>query len=445
MMRKMFFLFSIAGIFCPGIISADEIPVLESVSIDHVSMVDKYSFDERIVIEGQNLDRILFDDSYELWFGDREPATALSGNDAELQTTFSLTPEFHVNVDEVYIRLLKDGELVQILDSPIRVINPIYDSYRKGGLKKFLHKTNRKKASKRTVGLNVHWALGAQGDDELYEKKLDKSHTKWAREFIAFDTFVGESRNSWIKRYDTIFDEYEQRHIRVVAMLAYGDNRNGADRYIAPNQDQWEDFVRTVTQRYRNQVDAWEVWNEPDNPTYMHGNSLESMHNLLKWSYPLIKHYDPTSTVLNGPIASIENTEYVHELYQQSGQYFDELAIHLYYCDEYVQYGNSNEKLFHDIEQLRSAIPENKRSKPMWITEMGCSLGTEGIDTQIQRTYLQKTTKHLLKTGYFRTILLFDFRDRPDLNDPYESNFGLMDYEGVSKPAWKWYRRLPKK
>lgn len=404
-------------------------------------MIKKLSFDKSLRIEGTNLDELLFNEEYELRL-DSEVAQQLSGNDSEITATFSLTPKAFRYKRFAYVSLYHNDEHVQTLTPAIRIYNPLFKKYKRRHTQRFLRNTRNRKASKRTVGLNVHWSLGGIGSDDLYRQKLQHSHTRWVREFVYFETLIGENRQNWLERYDAIFDEYRQQHMRVVVMLAYGDTRNGADRYVPPTQDQWQSFVRTVVKRYRNSVDAWEIWNEPDSPSYMHPNTPKALHPLLKTGYPIIKHYDPGSIVLNGPIGDITNTDFVKKMYKRSGKYFDELSIHLYYCDEYVHNGN-NGKLFEDLERLQEAIPPQRRKQKIWVTELGCSLGTQGVNTQIQKQYMKSATTKLLATGKFRTILLYDFRDRPFLNN-YEAQFGLMSEDGTNKPIWKWYRKLPK-
>ncbi len=418
---------------------AGGLPTITAASTDFVAMTSKLSFDKTIALYGENLDYILFND-VQVRLGP-EVATTVSGNATGVNVTFSLTPAEFTHDTDYYIELWEGDARITRFEQPVRVSNPLFYSPAPRKTRKFINNTKNKKVTKRTVGLNVHWALGAAEDeDELFEQKIDNSKTKWVREHISYADVMGENGRGWLERYDEVMLRYKEKNIRVVAMLAYG---SGDDVFVPPSKKEWARFVRKVSKRYAPYVDAWEVWNEPDSPSFMKPNTVAAVKQLMKSAYGLLKYYDPTSVVLNGPIGDISNTKFVRNMYKKAGQYFDELSIHLYYCDEYVHNGN-NGKLFQDLDALYKAIPRARRDQKIWITELGCSNGTAGVDDALQKRYLKKTVRRLVKTGRFRTILLYTIRNRPYLG-AYEANFGLMNDEGVNKPAWGWYRRIPRK
>jgi hypothetical protein len=423
-------------------VPVDPTPVVTGVSTDFIAIPSKQPFHKYITIEGTNLDHLIFNPVV-ITFG-TAIAEEVIGNDTAVRLSFTLNPADYVYRDTYPIDIYENGQLLLRVQPFIYVSNPLFHPYEKQKTRRFLSNTDNTKSTKRTIGLNYHWGLGADADDlNLYENALSDSRTRWVREFIDYDVIMGENQAGWFERYDKAMLEYKEKDVRVVAMLAYGTETNGRDRYAPPSEKEWRQFVRTVVKRYRNQVDAWEIWNEPDSPDYMHPNTVNALHPLLKSSYGLIKQYDPDSVVLNGPIANIKHTKFVKNLYKKSGKYFDELSIHLYYCDEYMQYGD-NSKLHEDVERLTAAIPKERRNQKMWITEFGCSLAVPGVSEKKQQSYLKRTSKELLKTGRFHTILLYDLRDRPFM-DPYEAQFGLLTAEGQPKPSWEWYHSIPKK
>ena len=354
---------------------AESAPVIHAISTDFIAMTSKLSFDKTIALHGENLDTLLFD-GLTIKLGP-ETAREVSGNSTAVNATFSLTPkEFKHNTD-YYVSVYDGDQLVFTVDQPAHVSNPLFARYKKTRPRKFFRNTPRKrKPTKRNVGLNVHTALGAttQADNELFQRKLANTNTLWVREHISFAEVMGPNGRGWLERYDEVMRDYKQQGKRVVVMLAYGDDTPGRDRFVPPTKSQWRRFVRRVVKRYRNMVDAWEVWNEPDSPSYMHPNTVKALAPLMRTAYPILKHYDPNSIVLNGPIGDITNTDFVKQLYKKAGRYFDELSVHLYYCDEYVHNGN-NGKLWEDWAALELAIPEHRRRQKVWVTELGCSTG----------------------------------------------------------------------
>ena len=190
-------------------------------------------------------------------------------------------------------------------------------------------------------------------------------------------------------------------------------------------------------------IDAYEIWNEPDIDKFLSPPSAAALAPLLKVAYPIIKKNAPDSTVLNGPIGNIRTTAFVKDLYAQAGDYFDELSVHAYYCDEYVRDGNVS-VLVSDFNDIANARPLNKRSGKIWITELGCSMESSSVDETVQKNHNAVATQALLATGKVRLIQLYTIINRPDQNE-HEANFGLLYDDGREKQSWQWYEALPSK
>lgn len=73
---------------------------------------------------------------------------------------------------------------------------------------------------------------------------------------------------------------YRAHYLKVLGMLStaprwasnVGEGRDGYfDQYYQPQDlEAWQDYVRTITTRYRGVVDAWQVWNEPWGDQFWH-------------------------------------------------------------------------------------------------------------------------------------------------------------------------------
>lgn len=92
----------------------------------------------------------------------------------------------------------------------------------------------------------------------------------------------------------------------------------------------WTDFVGKMTERYKDRVDTWEVWNEPHLPgysCYWH-DTPENFVAILKSAYETIKRIQPDSKIWMGGIALRYLPFYDKILSLGAGKYFDYLAIH---------------------------------------------------------------------------------------------------------------------
>lgn len=413
-------------------------PEITSVSSDWLSVVKRSQENfSTIAIYGDNFSDLIFNDNVNIYLGDFQGLN-VAGNNEAINATFYF--DKNNAPDGTYYLSVKEGDdVIYQSDIPIRIFNPYGAKYQKPKLKKFFKNTKNKKVSKRTVGLNVHQTMaGDSANDPEYQDKLENSKTKWAREHFSHQLIMGSEQSGWVTRYDKIMQEYDNDNIRVVGMLAYDKNQN----YTKPSIGAWKKYVRYTVRRYRNYVDVWEIWNEPDSDEYLNPNTISEYAPLLKSASKIIRHYDPNSKVLNGGIADISKVNYIDNLYEYH-KYFDALNIHLYYCGEYVLNGNNNAQR-EAMETLEETIFKGKRKKKVWITEIGCSLGATGVNQNTQRDYLRKSSSYLLKRGYVQNILLYTTRDR-DLSDKYEAYFGLMDLDFQNRKAWKWYRKVPRK
>lgn len=279
------------------------------------------------------------------------------------------------------------------------------------------------------VGLNVHWALGGFNKDDSYRFWLHHSKTRWAREHFYTEVFLVEKPEAWFERYDNILNEYHRQGIKVLAMLAYGPEQGD---FQQPNLQVWEYFVRTIVHRYKDQVAAWEIWNEPDSATYLTPPNPETYGPILEVAYRTIKNVDPDTIVLNGGLAW-PNPYFAEKLFKNYNQYFDRLAVHAYYCRD------NNSQLMADLNSLQEVVNRYRPGEKIWLTELGCS----SFDESFQKSYLENTTNQLLAAGFTEKIFLYNIRNR-DTGDAYEDHFGLLTLDMRPRLAWEWYSNLPR-
>ncbi len=284
------------------------------------------------------------------------------------------------------------------------------------------------KTSKDTVGLNVHLALdGGASFDALMINKLEASHTKWVRE--QFDFSVDPVNTHWADRYETIRNYYRGIDINIIGMLS------GLAEDM-PSITAWKTFVADVVSQHKDYIKVWELWNEPDLNKFLDPNTVSNYIPYLQAGYEAVKSVDPNALVLNAPV-SWPNASFVEGLYQQGSSYFDELALHVYYCDQYKADGNLGD-LQRDFANVLAVKNKYRPSDKIWITELGCSTYGEYSET-FQEQYLSAVVPYLLSTGQVEKVLLFNVINRTT-TDPYEDNFGLLNRDFTAKPAWNWYK-----
>ncbi|EKD78224.1 MAG: carbohydrate-binding family 9 [uncultured bacterium] len=428
---KQLFIFSL--LLFPSLASAQ---VIDSVSTDFLSVATAEPYTATIAVYGSDLDNLLFN-PVTVTLGPLT-GTVTSGDDTGINLSFT--------IDSTLITERESNEYLTItlantpvVNSPtsIEIFNPFVGDYVSQASRQFVEQIDHPhKRNKQNIGLNVHWAQGSDETlDDLYSKRLEDSNTVWVREHISYEQVMGSDSAAWLKRYDEVMLRYRDSNKRVVVMLAYG---TGDDEFKEP--DSWKNFVRLVVKRYRNYVDVWEIWNEPDSDNYLSPQSnWRTYRHILKVGSQMVRQYDTDAIVLNGAVSDLSNLEFTKQLYQHGKRYFDDFNVHLYYCTK-------SDELTNDFEQLQQVIAKYRKGERIWITEFGCSTGTTGLNNKDVKKYIKQTTKTLLSYDNVGPILLYTMRDRTYLtDDPYEAYFGLMDENLSPKPVWRWYKLLSQK
>lgn len=422
---------------------ATGVPNITSFSKDFVSLVDENLYTITIAAYGSNLDYLLFN-PVTLQLG---PFTGrvTGGNASAVNIDVAIDPDDSFEKLADYSLIVSNGSNTILTSTPvITIFNPYIEGYTNPTTRQMLNHLARPKQSNRTnIGLNMHWALGGSStDDTIYSTALDDAEPAWVREHFDLASLNGSNQAGWFNRYDEIMLQYQQRGTHVVGMLAYGD---GSDEYAAPDKAEWAALVQTVVERYRNYVDVWEIWNEPDSPTYLHPATWKTYFPLLKSASRIIRIYDPSSIILNGAVADITNRKFIRQLYKHGQPYFDELNVHLYYCGQYRDASEKLDALYYDWNQLQSLVHKFRPNEHIWITESGCSTGQAGIDDGLVRRYTKQSSHFLRSYDNVRPIFLYTIRDRDYLTDAYEAEFGLLQSDGTAKPIWEWYTGLQAK
>jgi hypothetical protein len=148
------------------------------------------------------------------------------------------------------------------------------------------------------------------------------------------------------------------------------DGKDAAKRFPR-NLRMLYEFCKSMAQRYKGYILAWEPWNEA-NLTDFGGHTIDEISTHQKAAYLGFKAGDPNLIVCWNPYgyhwepyAYLESRIYTEGvLKNEAWQYFDTYNIHSYYTpDEYLQ----------QFETARTAAC----GRPIWFTECGINLPPE--------------------------------------------------------------------
>ncbi len=213
-----------------------------------------------------------------------------------------------------------------------------------------------------------------------------------------------------------------------------------------------------LAQRYVGQIDEWEVWNEPSQPsTYMYPSNFAQ---LLAQVYTKTKATGATSIrFVSGGITSFQDpngnitpetsgADYLRQVYVQGkqvagwetiktqfGSYpLDSIGQHIY-INGFADSMSTNIRVA--LQLLRDAYVESEggnTTKQTIITEFGWATGI--ISEELQASCIQTAYTTFKTIAYMRQAYWFFLRDEPAPG----LYFGLLRADSSEKPAWKAYQ-----
>ncbi len=258
----------------------------------------------------------------------------------------------------------------------------------------------------------------------------------WIREEIRWDWVEHPLGNYDWGFTDEMVQDARGRNLEILGLLGYNNSAQtaGTVNFTMPDITLWKKYVASVVTRYKGQIHAWEVWNEPDVPYFWNG-SVADYITLLRETYATIKAIDPTATVMNGACSNLDLNWFNDFLNQGGAQYTDVLAFHPYAMKSSIDNGDY-QKL--DLAHLKDI--EARTGKSWWFTEIGWSSASSGPDygggvgsEQAQASYMIR--QYVMSLDYqgldVQHIFWYNFHD--DGTDPanVQNNYGLI------KNDWK--------
>ena len=295
-----------------------------------------------------------------------------------------------------------------------------------------------------------------EADRERSATVMQDLGSKWVRLDIGWHDFEPSKGNysSWaLNAYEQEFRRAKAAGQKVIAMVhTTPDWANGSTNMHTPpsNPADYADFMRFVSGRYGEWVDAWEIWNEQNYSRFWTNPSPAAYTRLLKAAYPAVKAGDPTAPVVFGGL-STNDYEFVAGAYAAGAKgYFDVMATHPYSCDrspETIQRysnGRMTKGSFPAYREVRATMLANDDPKPIWFTEFGWTTSTTGcgVSEATQADYLTRAFRYLEGDPYVQVATWYNMRNSWWYNDADQeaARYGLLKSDFTPKPAYTAFR-----
>src|SRR5450631_4218071 len=281
----------------------------------------------------------------------------------------------------------------------------------------------------------------------------------------------GKTVYNWSK-IDQLYDDLLARHIKPFVELGFtpkalATSENSIFYWHGntshPKPDGWHDlidaFIRHIEERYgTDEVRTWffEVWNEPNLSAFWEGGDQKAYFELYDLTAKTIKSIDPALRV-GGP--STAGAAWIPEFLAHvkgSGAAVDFVTTHTYgvqdgFLDENgksdIKLDPSPDAIIGDVRRVREQISASPFPRlPLYFSEWSTSYTPRDSvhDSYISAPYILaklKASQGLAQgMSYWTYTDLFEEPGPPTA--PFQGGFGLLNPEGIRKPAYFAYKYL---
>lgn len=264
---------------------------------------------------------------------------------------------------------------------------------------------------------------------------------------------VQPARESFsFKKYERIVDVLSENGLKILGVLNYSPSWIAQHWNEAPDRTLYTQYAVAVVRHFKEKVKYWEIWNEPDHPTYWQPqDDMAAYTLLLKNVYPALKKEDPTAVVLLGGLSQAVPASLRH-VYQKGGRdYFDVVNIHPFINPLMPDALGGLRYLYQAVRRIMEE--HSDANKPIWWTEVGCPGVRKSVP--ISEWWLGKNPTEAHQADWVRNlygeplgwlgvakIFWAFFRDTPNHFGNGIDYLGLVREDFSKKPAYEAYQRV---
>jgi len=235
-------------------------------------------------------------------------------------------------------------------------------------------------------------ALGVNIADLSMTYLVNDLGFKWAKGYVNWATVEPDpGQFNWTDP-DNVVKAFADQQLNILMRIhgtpAWARPSESPLSYPPPNLAKFETFLTQLATRYKDQVAAYEIWNEP-NLSYEWGH-LEpdpvAYTEMLQTAYRTIKTVDPDALIITGGLATTGNGSadaygdltFLQAMYDAGAKdYFDAFGSHPYAYGQPPDVSHPDGLSFDRVAAQHAVMAANgDGNTPVWITEAGWVLQT---------------------------------------------------------------------
>jgi hypothetical protein len=272
----------------------------------------------------------------------------------------------------------------------------------------------------------------------------------------------GQWSDWYVKRADEFFKRARARGLKVIVTLSdspcwassapdAGDCTGswwdrGVQKWAPRNPADYADAAAWVAARWKNDLAALEIGNEPNDTAYFKAaDPVGEYAAMVKAAYGPIKAVAPELPVVVGAV-SWSDRGWLERMYDKGiAGHYDGISIH-----PYNEWRNPNDawqpqwktySFLSGVKWVRELmVAKGDSDKGLWLTEFGFSTcGTANkvcVDAQQQAEYTKESFRIAAGWSYVRAAMVYNLRNIDDTPNNRLSQFGLVNHDFSPKPAY---------
>ncbi|MFQ6081977.1 MAG: cellulase family glycosylhydrolase [Candidatus Aminicenantia bacterium] len=290
------------------------------------------------------------------------------------------------------------------------------------------------------------YGINAHIPDSRVLSMIKNAGIKWIR--IDFLWYEIEPKNNYFNWsiIDSVVNNARSKGLSILGVLAYTPSwaNNGKGKNFPPSKKAyWKDYVKKVVNRYKNRVEYWTFWNEPNLEEFWASTVDKYVNEILIPGANAAKSVDPTCKIVGPDLAHLSSEEarwnvWLRAILREGGkERLDVISHHIYdkRGPTYIFDKLENDQYLLEPSVIKVLQEEGVDNKPFWITETGWN--TDEIGEEIQSKYYLEFLQGMRSRVYINKIFFYEIIDDPRANVPH---FGIIYSNYTPKKAYYTYK-----
>ena len=295
-------------------------------------------------------------------------------------------------------------------------------------------------ASSSPYGINAHIP------DNQVIQMINQAGIAWIRVDFPWDQIEPTNDSFSWHILDDMVNEARAKGLSLLVNLGKTPswaNSGNANNYPPTNSNDWKDFVQRAVNRYKDRIQYWAMWNEPNLDQFWKGTMDDYVNKILIPGVEAARTADPTCKIVGPELAHLQSGDakwnvWLRGILRSGGkERLDIISHHIYDREGPTNIFN---KLENDQGPLVPSVQrvlqeEGVANKLFWITETGWDSDEVGEDTQSD--YYLSFLQGMRNKSYINKIFFYEIIDDPD---PNVARYGIIHSNYSPKKAYTTYK-----